>query len=247
MTTQFLVGTSGWTYDHWKGTFYPEKLAKSRWFDHYATQFPAVEVNATFYRTFADQTYHKWRERAPAGFTYVLKVPKLITHRKYLADVGDEIRAFWRSAALLEDKLGLVLLQVAPGTPFDLERLRQAILAFGDPRRVAVEFRRRDWLNDETRALLADCGATFVSVDSPRTRPVDWITSQAGYIRLHGRSRWYSHDYTPEELDEIAEIARRMAANGAKTVYVFFNNDFEGYAPRNALTLMTRLPTPDRA
>jgi uncharacterized protein YecE (DUF72 family) len=244
MTMQFLIGTSGWTYDHWKGSFYPADLAKSRWFDYYAAQYPAVEVNATFYRTFADQTYLKWRERAPAGFTYVLKAPRFITHRKYLADAGDEIRAFWRSASLLEDKLGLILLQVAPATPFDLERLRQALLAFGDPRRVAVEFRRKDWLNDQTVTLLRDCGAAFVSVDSPRVRPVDWVTSQVGYLRLHGRSHWYSHDYTPAELDEIAETARHMAANGAKMVYIFFNNDFEGYAPRNALALMTRLPGP---
>jgi uncharacterized protein YecE (DUF72 family) len=244
MTAQYLVGTSGWTYDHWKESFYPAELAKSRWFDFYAAQFPAVEVNATFYRKFADLTYVKWRERAPAGFTYVLKVPKFITHRKYLADAGDEIRTFWRSASLLEDKLGLILLQVAPATPFDLERLRLALLAFGDPHRVAVEFRRKDWLNDQTLDLLRDCGATFVSVDSPRVSPVDWVTSQAGYLRLHGRSHWYSHDYTPAELDEIAETALRMAANGAKTVYIFFNNDFEGHAPRNALALMTRLPVP---
>jgi uncharacterized protein YecE (DUF72 family) len=247
MTAQFFIGTSGWTYNHWKGSFYPEGLAKSRWFDHYAALFPAVEVNATFYRRFADQTYVNWCERAPAGFMYVLKAPKLITHRKYLAEVDDEIRAFWRSACLLEDKLGLVLLQVAPGTPFDLERLRRALLAFGEPRKVAVEFRRKEWLNDETLALLRECGTAFVSVDSPRMRPVDWVTSEVGYIRLHGRSHWYSHDYTSAELDEIAETARRMAANGVETVYIFFNNDFEGYAPKNALNLMTRLPGSDIA
>ena len=244
MTAQYLIGTSGWTYDHWKGSFYPTGLARTRWFDHYATQFPVVEVNATFYRTFSDQTYAKWHARSPAGFAYVLKVPRLITHRKYLAEAEQDIRAFWRSAVQLEDKLGLVLLQVAPGTPYDLNRLWRALLAFGDPRRVAVEFRRKEWLNDEMLALLRDCGAAFVSVDSPRVRPVDWVTSQAGYIRLHGRSRWYSHDYTPAELDEIAEIARRMAANGAETIYIFFNNDFEGYAPKNALELMIRLPRP---
>jgi uncharacterized protein YecE (DUF72 family) len=244
MSAQFLIGTSGWTYDHWKGCFYPESLAKARWFDYYATQFSAVEVNATFYRTFTDQTYRKWYERAPAGFTYVLKAPKLITHRKYLADAGDEIRAFWRSACLLEDKFGSILLQVAPGIPCDLERLQQALLAFGDTRRVAVEFRHKDWLNEDTLALLRDCGAAFVSVDSPRVRLLDWITSPVGYIRLHGRKRWYSHDYTPEELDEIAVTAHRMDANGASRVYIFFNNDFEGYAPRNALALMTRLTTP---
>lgn len=242
MTAQFLIGTSGWTYDHWKGSFYPAEVAKSRWFDYYATQFATVEVNATFYRPFADQTYHKWRERAPANFTYVLKVPKLITHRKYLAEARDEISAFWRSASLLQAKLGLILLQVAPDTPFDLERLRQAILAFGDPHRVAVEFRRGDWLNDEVLALLSDLGSVFVNADSPRMRLMDRVTSQVGYIRLHGRTHWYLHDYMPDELDEIAETAHRMSAKGARVVYIFFNNDFEGHAPRNALALMTRLP-----
>jgi uncharacterized protein YecE (DUF72 family) len=172
---------------------------------------------------------------------YVLKVPRLITHRMLLEEAGEEIQAFWRSACLLEEKLGLALLQVAPGTPYDLDLLWQALLAFDDPRRVAVEFRRQEWLNDETLALLHECGATFVSVDSPLQELVDWVTSDAGYIRLHGRSRWYSHNYTSVELDEIAGIARRMADKGAKTVYIFFNNDFEGHAPKNAKELMACL------
>ena len=79
---EFFVGTSGWIYAHWKELFYPEDLPKSRWFEHYAEQFSTVEVNATFYRTFKDQTYHKWRVRAPEKFKYVLKAPRLITHRK---------------------------------------------------------------------------------------------------------------------------------------------------------------------
>jgi uncharacterized protein YecE (DUF72 family) len=241
MTAQYFVGTSGWTYDHWKGSFYPEGLAKSRWFEYYAARFSTVEINATFYRTFGDQTYQNWRERVPADFVYVLKVPRLITHRQYLVDAESEIRAFWRSATLLEEKLGLVLLQVAPQTRYDPDLLRRAILTFGEPRRVAVEFRRKDWLNDEVRGLLTDCGATFVSVDSPRQQPLDWVTSQAGYLRLHGRSRWYSHDYNAAELDEMAEIAHRMADQGAKAIYIFFNNDFEGHAPRNALALKDRL------
>lgn len=241
--TRILIGTSGWTYDHWKGLFYPADLPKSRWFDYYATKFPTVEINATFYRTFKDQTYHKWRDRAPAGFTYVLKAPKLITHRKYLEGVEGEIRGFWRSASLLENKLGLILLQVAPGTPCDLGRLKSAILSFGDPRKVAVEFRNKKWLNNEVRNLLIDLGAVFCNPDSPRGKLTDWATSDVAYIRLHGREHWYSHNYTAAELQEIKELASRMGENGAKTVYIFFNNDFEGYAPKNAMGLMEILKT----
>jgi uncharacterized protein YecE (DUF72 family) len=140
----FFIGTSGWTYEHWKGDFYPETLPKKRWFDHYASQFSAVEVNATFYRAFSDTIYKNWRKRAPQGFGYVLKAPKLITHQKFLVGVEDDIKTFCESCALLGEKFESILLQVAPNMPYDLERLQTALLAFPDPHCLAVEFRRPD-------------------------------------------------------------------------------------------------------
>lgn len=237
----FFVGTSGWTYEHWAGGFYPKGLVRSRWFDYYAGFFSAVEINATFYRAFKDETYLNWKERAPQGFGYVLKAPKTITHRKFLLDVGEEVQAFWRSCALLEDRFEMILLQVAPGTPFDLDRLEQALHAFPDPGRVAVEFRRAEWWNAETLSLLQKVGAAFCNVDSPRQELTDILTSKRAYLRLHGRRRWYSDNYTDEELAAIACLARDLAKRGASRVYIFFNNDFEGYAPANALTLMKLL------
>jgi uncharacterized protein YecE (DUF72 family) len=234
----FFVGTSGWTYDHWKGCFYPESQAKSRWFDYYASRFSAVEINATFYRPFTDQTYLKWRERAPQGFGYVLKVPKTITHRKYLVDVEADVQVFCQSAALLEDKLEMVLLQVAPGTPYDLERLRKALLAFSEPIRVAIEFRNPHWFNEEVEGLLREVGATFCNPDSPRQKLTDILTSDRAYLRLHGRTHWYSYNYSHDELVEISKLAQEIARRGANRVYIFFNNDFEGYAPANALALL---------
>lgn len=240
-SARFYIGTSGWIYEHWKGLFYPADLPKSRWFEYYTSQFPTVEINATFYRTFKDQTYLNWREKAPPGFRYVLKAPRLITHRKYLEDVGDDIARFWKSASLLGECLGLILLQIAPGTPCDPQRLRNALLAFEDPTRVAVEFRRKEWFSDEIYALLRELGVVFCNADSPKTSLNDWLTSDTAYIRLHGRKRWYSYNYSDEELSQIAHLVRKMVDQGATTVYVFFNNDFEGYAPQNALTLMRML------
>ncbi len=234
----YHVGTSGWTYDHWKGCFYPEGLAKKHWFDFYASTFSAVEVNATFYRAFKDQTYLNWRQRAPQGFGYELKAPKIITHRKYLLEVKEDIAAFCRSGALLEDRLEMILLQVAPGTPYDLDRLKDALLAFPDPTKVAVEFRKPQWLNPEVESLLRGIGVTFCNVDSPRQRLSEVLTSDRAYLRLHGRKRWYSHDYSTSELDESADLARKLAKRGASRIYVFFNNDFEGYAPANAMALL---------
>jgi uncharacterized protein YecE (DUF72 family) len=238
---RFFVGTSGWTYDHWKGNFYPADLPKTRWFDHYAATFSTVEINATFYRTFKDTTYHKWYDKAPPGFTYVLKTPRPITHYRHLEGSDAEIQAFWRSANLLGDKFGLILLQIAPDTPYDLGRLQNALLAFSDPSRVAVEFRHDQWYTGEVRDLLARLGAVFCDADSPRNHLRGWVTSQAAYIRLHGRQRWYAYNYSEDELRDIAQRAKNMAREGASRVYIFFNNDFEGYAPANARLLQKML------
>ncbi len=235
--TTFFIGTSGWTYDHWKGRFYPSDLAQKAWFDYYATQFNAVEINATFYRTFKDQTYCKWEERAPNGFGYVLKTPRLITHRKYLVRVEQDIQTFYQSCTLLKDKFEMILLQVAPNMAYDPGRLQQALAAFPDPTRVAVEFRRSEWQSEEIMRLLREAGATICNVDSPRQKISDLLTSGRAYLRLHGRGHWYSYNYSDVELTEIASLARSLARQGAERVYIFFNNDFEGYAPANARTL----------
>jgi uncharacterized protein YecE (DUF72 family) len=239
----FFVGTSGWTYEHWKGCFYPADLPKRRWFDYYRREFQAVEINATFYRSFTDQTFNNWRQRAPQGFAYVLKAPQLITHRKYLLDVDEDIRTFYQSCSLLQDKFWMILLQVAPNMPYDLERLQGALSAFPDPCRVAVEFRRPEWLNPDTMSLLRNVGATFCNVDSPQQRITGNLTSDRAYLRLHGRNHWYAYNYSEEELREIANLARNLTHSGAKRVYIFFNNDFEGYAPSNAMRLRDLLKT----
>lgn len=233
----FFIGTSGWTYDHWKGRFYPGNLPKKSWFDYYSSQFSVVEVNATFYRTFKDQTYLNWRQRAPQDFGYVLKAPQLITHRKYLLDVDEDIQAFYHSCSLLQDKFELILLQVAPNTPYDLVRLKKALLAFPDPGRVAVEFRRPEWLSQDTLSVLRTVGATICNVDSPQQKISDSLTSRRAYLRLHGRNHWYAYNYSQDELKGIAALAQELAQRGASRVYIFFNNDFEGYAPANALAL----------
>lgn len=238
---ELFIGTSGWSYDHWKEAFYPEDLPKSRWFEYYAEQFLTVEVNATFYRTFKEQTYHKWRDRAPEKFKYVLKAPRLITHRKYLEDAEEHIRRFWESASLLESKFGLILLQLAPNTPYDPDRLKKALLAFDDPKRIAVEFRHQQWFTEDIKDLLKEVESVFCIVDSPKTELMDWVTSDVAYIRLHGRTKWYAYDYSFQDLREIAEFVENVIKSEVTMVYIFFNNDFEGYAPKNALSLREML------
>lgn len=237
----YYIGTSGWTYDDWKGRFYPEDLARKRWLEYYSSQFSTVEVNATYYRAFEDDTYLGWKNKAPPGFRNVLKAPKTITHEKHLIDVEEDIQTFVRSALLLEDRLGMILLQVAPSTPYDLKRLKKALLAFSDPSIVAVEFRNPDWYSTETETLLRDLGAAFCNVDSPIQPLTHVLSSKRAYIRLHGRRKWYSDFYENDELAEIANTARELELSGASEVYIFFNNTYFANACVNAKSLIERL------
>ena len=234
----FYIGTSGWTYDHWKGKFYPASLAKTKWFLHYIKYFSAVEINATFYRTFKDQTYIKWKSQVNESFRYVLKAPRIITHRKYLINVHEDIRSFATSASLLEDNLGLILLQLAPHTKYNPELLRKTIQLFNNPRKLAVEFRNKVWLSEEVYTILKEYGVVYCNVDSPKSTLNDWVTSDIAYFRLHGRGIWYSYNYSERELTDISILAKNFIKKGIKKIYIFFNNDFEGYAPENALLLM---------
>ena len=233
----YYIGTSGWTYDHWKGRFYPEGLAKTKWFLHYCKSFSTVEINATLYRRFKDEVYIKWKNNVQKDFRYVLKAPRIITHRKYLINVDNDIRDFVKSASLLNDKLGLILLQLAPQTKYNPGLLKKTIMLFNNPKKLAIEFRNKVWLTEEIFSLLKESGVVFCNADSPKTSLNDWITSDIAYIRLHGRENWYSYNYSEKELLEISLLLKDLVAKGAKSIYVFFNNDFEGYATENALTL----------
>jgi uncharacterized protein YecE (DUF72 family) len=235
--TEYLVGTSGWSYDGWKGPFYPSDLAKGKFFGYYAERFPTVEVNATFYRRFQDKTYRNWKDKAPEGFVYVFKVPRLISHLKKLNDCKELLSDFLRQTALLEEKLGMLLLQLPPSLGKDLDRLGTAIDCMQDPSKLAVEFRHQSWFCDQTREFLSEKGAAFCDVDSPEENLRGWLTSKSGYVRLHGKDEWYDHDYTDEELSQVTDVARDMSSRGAEKVFIFFNNDVACNAPRNALTL----------
>jgi uncharacterized protein YecE (DUF72 family) len=234
----YYIGTSGWNYDHWYGIFYPSDQPKTRKFEYYATQFNTVEVNATFYRTFKESTFKKWYNNAPEGFKYVLKVPRFISHRKNLNDVDQEsIDRFVDSARILKEKLGVLLLQLRPGAEYDPDGLKNLLSKFGSKVRVAVEFRDDKWFTDDVEDLLNESNAVFCDADSPKTSTIGWITSDAAYIRLHGRDEWYDYNYSEKELNEIAELSKNAVSKRAKEVYIFFNNDSQGFAPKNALRL----------
>lgn len=237
MACTYRVGTSGWTYDDWQPRFYPKDCPKRKWLEFYAEHFTSVEINATFYRRFKDVVYQNWHDRVPTDFRYVLKIPRFITHRKILLDIQEDLKTFCTSAQLLKEKLGILLLQLAPRTPYDLDRLENVLNHFPNTKKVAVEFRDPKWFTPETFALLKKFRAIFCTADSPKTRLENIVTSDKAYIRLHGRTKWFDYNYSTKQLEQIADLANNMHTQGAKEVYIFFNNDMHANAVKNAATL----------
>lgn len=232
------IGTSGWTYDHWKDVFYPSSLSKSKWLSYYQQHFETVEINATFYRKFQDKTYLKWRNQAPDNFRYVLKIPKTITHNKKLINVTNDLNEFFDSALLLEEKLGLLLMQLPPFLKKNINLLDTVFKNFHNRNKIAIEFRDKSWFDKETVDFCTECQIGFCNVDSYKFNLTNYITSDTGYLRFHGRTYGYQYNYSDDELKEIAKVIKKMLmSESLNNLYIFFNNDFYGHAPKNAIRL----------
>jgi len=227
------IGTSGYIYDHWKGTFYPDDLPKKNWFDYYAEQFDSVEINNTFYNLPADDTFDDWHDRAPDGFRYALKFSRYGTHMKKLKNPEDPIEKFLDRAERLKSYLGPVLVQLPPNWRPNLERLEGFLKAAPKRVRWAFEFREKEWFTDEVFDLLDEHDAALCVHDMLGSHP-EFITAEWTYWRFHGDH--YTGSYSTQELTAIARKFQKILDTG-KDVYAYFNNDEEGYAPKNALDL----------
>ena len=230
------VGTSGWSYQHWRGSFYPADLPASRWFGYYAGQFSTVEVNNTFYRLATPETFAKWAGQAPAGFVYALKANQFITHIKRLRDPEEPVHRFIERARLLGEHLGPILYQLPPRFPPDLQRLEHFLAVLPADLTHVIEFRDTRWLTEDVFALLERHGAGFCIADMPgQERPLR-ATSATVYVRFHGNRVLYGDSYASEELALWAARLADFVGKG-RQVYAYFNNDFGGYALQNAREL----------
>jgi len=228
------VGCSGWYYQHWKGFVYPENLPVSRWFDHYQQSHDTVELNAPFYHWPRLTTVQSWARRAKRGFKYSVKVNQTITHRKRFRGTRKLVRDFYEFSDVLGDKMGCFLFQLPPSFRHTAGRLR-SLLGQLDPRhRNAVEFRHASWWNEAVFKAFSNAGAIFCSVSAP-CLPDDVVrTADAIYVRLHGAKQWYASDYS---IAELKAWAAKIRASRAREIWVYFNNDRDGCAFRNACTL----------
>jgi uncharacterized protein YecE (DUF72 family) len=231
-----LIGCSGWEYRHWKGLFYPESLPHGRWFQHYARIFDTVEINNSFYRLPPASTMKRWRLQAPAGFVYAVKASRYLTHMKKLKDPESPLALLLGRARELGPHLGPVLYQLPPRWRPDHARLEAFLRALPADVRHTIEFRESAWYSDATFDLLSRYGVALCVHDMTGSAAPPLAIGPFGYLRLHGATAKYSGSYSDQQLEGWAVWVEQQNERGLD-VYVYFNNDVGGHAPRNALTL----------
>jgi uncharacterized protein YecE (DUF72 family) len=233
---RFFAGTSGWSYNHWRGLFYPADLPQREWFTHYSRHFPTVEINYTFYRLPAAKTFVRWRDQSPSGFTYALKAPRSITHLKKLRDCSDLLEVFLERARLLGDKLGPILYQLPPNWKCDASRLGDFLGIVPEDLVQVFEFRDQSWYCDRVLGLLAESNVGFCYSSLPGLACPLVSTGRILYARMHGIGVKYGGCYTRGQLKDLAGRLQNFV-NLGYDVFVYFNNDAQAYAVENAYDL----------
>jgi uncharacterized protein YecE (DUF72 family) len=230
------IGCSGWIYRHWRGLFYPEKLAQKRWFEHYSAEFETVELNTSFYHLPKADTFAKWRDQAPEGFRYAVKAPRFITHMKKLKDCAEPVEEFLSRVRNLGGTIGPILYQLPPRWTCNVGRLEEFAGHLPSDLVHVFEFREKSWLSEEVLAFLDVHGFSFCVHDMPGSATERWASGPIAYVRFHGGEGKYWGRYSDEGLlfwtDWLVE-----QANSGRDVWCYFNNDIEGHAIRDALTL----------
>lgn len=220
------VGTSGYSYKEWKGSFYPEKIPAKEMLRYYSERLSTVEINATFYRMPQPSMVETWKEQVPATFRFSLKAPQRITHFKRLKETEEETKYFLETVSTLGEQLGVVLFQLPPNFKKDLPRLEAFLAQLPQSPRAAFEFRHPTWFDDDVLELLRSRNHAFCISDTddlPTThidKTADW-----GYLRLR------RVNYSEENL---AEWVKRIRDQEWKETFLFFKHEDAGTGPRLA-------------
>lgn len=234
------LGCSGWVYSDWRGVLYPQGVSQRAWLRRYAEEFNTVEVNNTFYRLPSRDAVSAWVEQTPGEFLFSVKVSRYLTHVKRLREPAPGLERFLERIEPLgrSGKLASLLWQLPANFHRDDERLAQALAVASEraPGRHAFEFRHPSWFSPQVMELLRERGAALVIGDTPE-RPFQphELTADWTYVRFHRGSRGRGGNYSRRELEEWARRIRRWAARG--DVFAYFNNDWKGYAVRDARAL----------
>jgi uncharacterized protein YecE (DUF72 family) len=235
------VGCSGWQYDSWRGQLYPEGCPKRRWLQVYAEHFDTVEVNSTFYRLARREAVAGWVSQTPPGFLFTVKASRYLTHVRRLREIEEGIKRFYEPIEpLIEaERLGPVLWQLPENFHRDDARLA-GLLELLPPGEHTIEFRHESWFVPEVMALLRSHGVALTIGDHP-SRPFQTYEATADwrFIRFHYGARGRVGNYSATEIAEWAQRIRKWRRSEA--IYVYYNNDWNSYAPANAKLLIRRL------
>lgn len=231
------IGTSGWSYKHWQGIFYPTNIKPIEYLEYFITKFHCVELNSSFYHLPKKVTVSNWMKRTPIYFRFCPKLSRFITHQKKLVDCKKALQNYFTVFEEMKSRLGPVLVQLPPGLSYDKSIIRGFLNIIKEQYsqyRFAIEVRHKSFITDDFFNLLADYGIVYVIADSGLRFPYyEAITTDLVYLRFHGRERLYASNYEESDLHIYAEKVVSWLNEG-KEVWVFFNNDYHGFAVKNA-------------
>ena len=230
------IGTSGFQYPEWKGTFYPEKLPTAKMLPFYAERFATTEINYTFHRIPSAKTIDGWCNATPPRFQFSLKAPQKVTHFAKLRNCADTLRYFFEVVSSLERKLGPVLYQLPPGLKKDAQLLGAFLQDLPPRMRCAFEFRHPSWFDDEVFDLLRNSNVALCIADSEKLSTPVVATADYGYLRLR------REDYTEQDVAAWAEKIRAQSS-GWSDALVYFKHEESGIGPKLALQLQQLLPS----
>jgi uncharacterized protein YecE (DUF72 family) len=237
------LGTIGFSYNFWKGKFYPNKTAQKNYLDYYSSQFNSVEIDSSFYRIPTPQTVENWRKQVPEGFLFSLKFPQIITHMKMLKECQYETNVFLERANLLGKKLGPLLLQFPPNFSKEhLSDLEIFLQKLPTNHRYAVEIRNKSWQNQEFYSVLKANNAALAWTDSPLLAQINELTADFLYFRWEGDRKKVNGTLGKIEVDRledlklVAEIIKSFI-DRSKMIFGYFGKYYSGYPPSDIVNL----------
>jgi uncharacterized protein YecE (DUF72 family) len=240
----FRIGTSGWHYKHWLGRFYSADLPPIEMLPHYVRYFDTVEINNSFYALPVETTVKNWRKKVPDDFCFAVKGSRYLTHMKKLKDPEEGVERFFSVFRHMGEKLGPILFQLPPRFKNNPERLDTFLSALPQQHRYVMEFRDPSWHNDEIYSVLRQHQTAFCIYDRGGFTSPMVFTADFSYVRFHGAASDRGN-YSHQTLQEWAFKMRQW--NEVNPIYVYFNNDWEGFAIKNAFTLKDLFQSPLRA
>jgi uncharacterized protein YecE (DUF72 family) len=240
-TGRIWIGASGWSYDSWRGILYPRSLQKKHWLPFYASKFATAEINSSFYRTPTLDAVHAWRDQTPAGFTFAWKASQFITHWKRLSpNCRNSIALMQTRLRVLTPKVGVVLFQLPARFTKNPGRLESFLRMLPKRCRYAFEFRNNGWYADDTFDILHKHDVALCLSDHADA-PAPWqVTARHVYVRGHGPHGRYHGSYSARTLGRWANAVCGWRSEG-REIFVYFDNDQKGAAPKDALRLIAMI------